>query len=59
MSVPPSQGYLLLILCTDVLLFPWLLAGFLTLWLTVGGIFLAMLVRLIAQGPVLDSCCLA
>ena len=23
--------------CTDVLLFPWLLAGFLALWLTVGG----------------------
>ncbi|OJJ73502.1 hypothetical protein ASPBRDRAFT_505376 [Aspergillus brasiliensis CBS 101740] len=39
MSVPPSQGYLLLILCTDVLLFPWLLAGVFALWLTVGGTF--------------------
>lgn len=45
--------------CTDVLLFPWLLAGFLALWLTVGGNFWAMLIRLVAQGPVLDSCCLA
>lgn len=33
--------------------------GFSLYGLQWGEIFLAMLVRLIAQGPVLDSCCLA